>query len=68
MNCCDAYGNCRQGRDCPIRVAKVGRRIQGPEPLRGTPWRLYVRHLAKWMLIVIVLMFSAALVVGVLHA
>ena len=19
MNCCDEYGNCRQGRDCPIR-------------------------------------------------
>jgi hypothetical protein len=19
MNCCDDYGNCRQGRDCPIR-------------------------------------------------
>lgn len=19
MNCCDSYGNCRQGRDCPIR-------------------------------------------------
>lgn len=19
MNCCDAYGNCTQGRDCPIR-------------------------------------------------
>ena len=21
MNCCDDYGNCRQGRDCPVRVA-----------------------------------------------
>ena len=19
MNCCDEFGNCRQGRDCPIR-------------------------------------------------
>lgn len=19
MNCCDEYGNCRQGRDCPAR-------------------------------------------------
>ena len=21
MNCCDAYGNCNQGRDCPARNA-----------------------------------------------
>lgn len=21
MNCCDCYGQCRQGRDCPIRYA-----------------------------------------------
>lgn len=21
MNCCDEYGNCRQGRDCPAREA-----------------------------------------------
>ena len=21
MNCCDDYGNCRQGRDCPVRQA-----------------------------------------------
>jgi hypothetical protein len=20
MNCCDEYGQCRQGRDCPIRA------------------------------------------------
>ena len=22
MTCCDDYGNCRQGRDCPIRASK----------------------------------------------
>jgi len=22
MNCCDDYGNCRQGRDCPVRIAR----------------------------------------------
>ena len=21
MNCCDEYGNCRQGRDCSMRIA-----------------------------------------------
>ena len=33
MNCCDEYGNCRQGRDCPARVAKVGQRMPDAEPL-----------------------------------
>ena len=23
MNCCDEYGNCTQGRDCPIRKARA---------------------------------------------
>jgi hypothetical protein len=23
MNCCDEFGNCRQGRDCPIRTQKT---------------------------------------------
>jgi hypothetical protein len=23
MNCCDEYGNCHQGRDCPIRRGKL---------------------------------------------
>jgi len=28
MNCCDAYGNCRQGHGCPIRATPV----VNPEP------------------------------------
>ena len=24
MNCCDDYGDCRQGRDCPARKAYTG--------------------------------------------
>lgn len=23
MNCCDTWGNCNQGRDCPARTGKV---------------------------------------------
>lgn len=22
MNCCDANGNCNQGRNCPVRIAR----------------------------------------------
>ena len=25
MNCCDDYGNCRQGRDYPVRVERIRR-------------------------------------------
>jgi hypothetical protein len=48
MNCCDY--NCTQGRDCPIRVAKVGQRIPGPEPLPPSVWRYWVRRIAYWVL------------------
>lgn len=23
MNCCDDFGNCRQGRDCPVRIERL---------------------------------------------
>ena len=34
MNCCDDYGNCRQGRDCPVRKSR-----QMGEP-KGTAFAL----------------------------
>lgn len=68
MNCCDEYGECRQGRDCPIRVAKVGRKDHAPAALPHSPWRVYVKHLAKWMLICIAVLFAAAITTGVAHA
>lgn len=95
MNCCDEYGDCRQGRDCPVRkaqqcahchgigydasgqrcectmiakVARVGRKDYDREALPRSPWRVYVRHLAKWMLICIAVLFAAAFTAGVLHA
>lgn len=39
MNCCNAYGDCQQGRNCPARVAKVGQRIPAAEPLPPGTWR-----------------------------
>jgi len=26
MNCCDEFGNCRQGRDCPVRHEMIAQR------------------------------------------
>lgn len=68
MNCCDEYGECRQGRDCPIRVAKVGRKDHAPAPLPASLWRVYLKHLAKWMLICIAVLFAAAIATGVANA
>lgn len=30
MNCCDSYGNCRQGRDCPVRLALMSSKEEFP--------------------------------------
>jgi hypothetical protein len=29
MNCCDDYGNCRQGRDCPVRKEMATKQALG---------------------------------------
>lgn len=49
-NCCDDYGNCNQGRDCPVRVAAYRPVMRAADPLPPTRWRVYLRHLAKWLL------------------
>ena len=53
MNCCDAYGNCNQGRDCPVRVAKVGQKMWAADLLPPSTWRYKVKCLAYWMLMAI---------------
>ena len=54
MNCCDEFGNCNQGRNCPVRVAKIGKKLHGPELLPTSTWREQLRLLAEWMLLGIV--------------
>lgn len=53
MNCCDAYGNCNQGRDCPVRVAKIGQKMKCADPLPASTWRYKVKCLAYWMLMAV---------------
>lgn len=63
--CCNQ--DCRQGRDCPDRVAKVGQRMHGPEPLRGSMWRVYLKDLDRSMLIVLAVMLVSAITVGLMR-
>ena len=67
MNCCD--GNCHQGRDCPVRVAKVGQRVHGPELLPASVWRYQLKRVAWWFVLGILgMLWLAFLVACVAHA
>ena len=57
---CDEFcanNGCVQANDCPVRkerierVAKVGKRMHGPEPLQKSMWRYWVRLVAFWLLV-----------------
>lgn len=68
MSCCDEYCanyGCNQGRDCPIRGAKVARvrsRKHDRDPLPPSVTHVYLRHLAKWLLIALVVMTATPIV------
>jgi hypothetical protein len=38
MNCCDAAGNCNQGRDCPARKATCRQRAGKPAKFDADVW------------------------------
>lgn len=71
-SCCDEYCSthgCNQGRDCPVRAAKVasiGRKHPASEPLPPTAWREQLRALGKWVLIAHVLIFYVAIAAALL--
>lgn len=69
MSCCDEYGNCRQGRDCPVHTgSKIGQRYPAhPVQLRAEiRWRRQVNKLAKWVLISVGIAYLALVVVSLL--
>ena len=70
MSRCDDYccnHGCNQGRNCPARVAKIGRKDYGKEPLRGSAWRRQLRYLASAMLLTLAVMLVSAATLLLLH-
>lgn len=65
MNCCDEYGNCDQGRSCPVRVAKAKPFMRAADPLPPSVWRVYLRYLTKWVLLSILGLMWLGFLVGV---
>lgn len=52
MKCCD--GNCNQGRDCPLRVAKVKQWYPKHPDGKYQPYlNRHLKSLAYWMLMAI---------------
>jgi hypothetical protein len=42
VNCCDEYGNCRQGHDCPVRIAHASKPLVSKRLLRRFFYRLLI--------------------------
>lgn len=72
MTCphCYGIGYDASGYTCtcvqPAEVARVGRKHHDRDPLRGSPWRLYLKDLARSLLLVLAVMMVSAIVVGIM--
>lgn len=62
MNCCNH--NCNQDRNCPARVAKIGRKDYAKEPYPPSSAPRYLKRAAKWALIGIAAALFAAAVLA----
>jgi hypothetical protein len=51
----------------PADVAKVGKRMQAAEPLRGASWRREHKHLARALLLCVAVMFISAMTVALVR-
>jgi hypothetical protein len=54
MNCCDEYGNCRQGRDCPVRIA-----------LQPMTFKQCLKQLTYWILMSVAGVLWLALLIAI---
>ena len=72
MSCCDDFGSCRQGRDCPVRRANSFPLVTGcslkapPRPIEPVPVDRKDRriHLAQWLALSAVLVATVAATAG----
>ena len=53
MNCCNDFGDCDQGRDCPVRVAKYKPVMLAADPLPPSIWRDQLKRLGYWVLMAV---------------
>jgi len=61
MNCCDEYGNCRQGRDCPVRIARASEPLFFERLLRRfSYWLLVAIFGLLWMVFVVTIVANYA--------
>lgn len=56
MNCCDDFGNCRQGRDCPVRTQREATPMTWRQAIETAAW------LAGYLLLLVFMMGSAGYV------
>lgn len=61
VNCCDEYGNCRQGRDCPVRIANASKHLVSKRLLRRFFYWLLIAMLGLiWMAFVVAVVATYA--------
>ena len=53
MNCCDEYGNCRQGRDCPIRQIREEMAVEDDQDISMLPIIVFVVGIVVAMAILV---------------
>ena len=64
MNCCDEYGNCNQGRDCPVRRVKAGQPAPSEWPPKefwpqdDTPMQTAAKLVAVCLVVAALLFFA----------
>ena len=67
MNCCDEFGNCNQGRDCPVRKIKawptVPPDVKPPAEPVWTSMNERMVDAARAVLVVVIWLYAACVIV-----